>query len=99
MATFAGSINDIKSKWFAAQGFASNTLNGQISAYLAANGGGKSNTLQGQWGVFLASKGRTGSFRDMYRAELVASLSGASSNESIVDLERKFFGDSTSVFA
>lgn len=99
MATFTGSINDIKSQWFAAKGFPSNTLNGQISAYLAVNGGGISNTLQGQWDVFLASKGRTGSFRDKYRAELVESISGASSKDSIVDLERKFFGDSASSFA
>ena len=99
MATFAGSINDIKSKWFASKGFPSNSLSNQISAYLAANGGGKSGTLNTQWYNFLASKGRTGSFNEMYRAELIASLSGASSKDTIIDLERKFYGDSASAFA
>lgn len=99
MAQFTGNINDVKSRWFASKGFASNTLNGQISAYLASNGGGKSNDLNTQWYTFLSAKGRTGSFNDMYKAELIASLSSASSKDSITDLERRFFGDSTNTFA
>lgn len=99
MALFTGSLNDIKSQWFAAQGFVSNTLAGQMSAYLASNGGGASNSLHHQWYTFLAAKGRTGSFRDMYRAELIASLAATSSNETVVDLERKFYGNSASLFA
>lgn len=98
MAQYTGSINDIKSQWFASKGFASNTLNGQISAYLAANGGGASTSLSTQWETFLKSKGRVGnSVRDMYRAELIASLA-ASNSMSVTDLERRFYGDSTNAF-
>jgi hypothetical protein len=86
MAQFTGEINDIKSQWFASKGFASNTLNDQMSKYLAQNGGGISNYLHAQWYNFLASKGRTGSFLDMYKAELIASLTNASSKDSITDL-------------
>lgn len=99
MATFTGSINDVKSQWFASKGYVSNTLNGQISAYLAANGGGASNDLNTQWYTFLSAKGRTGSFKEMYKAELIASVAGAHSSMSITDLERMFFGDSANLFA
>lgn len=99
MATFVGSVNDIKSQWYASKGFPSNTLNGQISAYLAANGGGISNDLNTQWYTFLSAKGRTGSAKDMYKAELIASLAGAHSNMGITELETQFFGNTANTFA
>jgi hypothetical protein len=99
MATFTGSINDVKSWWFASKGFASNGLNDQMSRYLAANGGGISNDLNTQWYTFLAGKGRTGSLNDMYKAELIASLANASSKDSIRDLELRFYGNTASAFA
>ena len=99
MAQFTGSLQAVKSQWFAAQGFVSNDLIDQISRYLAANGGGKSNDLYTQWYTFLSAKGRTGSIKDMYVAELIASIPNASSKESVSDLEYKFYGDSTNTFA
>ena len=99
MATFAGSVNDVKSQWFAAKGFPSNTLNDQMSRYLAANGGGISNDLNTQWYNFLSAKGRTGSFSEMYNAELIASVAGAHSGMSLTDLERMFYSTSTNTFA
>lgn len=92
-------LNDLKSAWFAAKGFASNTLQGQISAYLSANGGGKSNDLNTQWYTFLSAKGRTGSTTDMYKAELIASVAGLHSNMSLTDLENKFYSDTAHTFA
>lgn len=99
MATFQGSLNDIKSQWFAAQGFVSNDLNTQIRGYLSANGGGASNSISTMWYTFLSAKGRTGSLTDMYKAELIASLAGASSNLSVTDLEKMFYTTSTNTFA
>jgi|ERR1041385_2887175 hypothetical protein len=98
MAQFTGSLQAVKSQWFAAKGFVSNDLNSQISQYLAANGGGPSNDLNTQWYTFLSAKGRTGSIKDMYVAELVASVANSNSM-SVSDLEYKFYGDSTNTFA
>lgn len=99
MATFTGSLNDIKSQWFASKGFVSNDLNTQIRSYLAANGGGASRGINDMWYTFLAGKGRTGSITDMYKAELIASLAGANSKMSITDLEKMFYSTSTNTFA
>lgn len=94
------SLQSVKSAWFAAQGFASNTLNDQISRYLAANGGGPSNSVNNQWRVFLSGKGRVGSLKDMYIAELIASIGGsANSKMSVSDLEYLFYSDTNSTFA
>ena len=99
MATFTGTVNDMKSAWFASKGFVSNTLNSQMSQYLAANGGGKSNDLNTQWYTFLSAKGRTGSLNDMYKAELIASLANTNSKMSILELETRFYSTSTNSFA
>ncbi len=93
------SLQTLKSAWFASKGFPSNTLNDQMSRYLASNGGGKSNDLNTQWYTFLSAKGRTGSVTDMYKAELITSLTGADSKASVTDLEMRFYGDTANTFA
>jgi hypothetical protein len=101
MAQFTGALEDVKSQWFAAQGYVSNNLQEQEKAYLSAQVGvtQTSMSLRDLWEAFLKLKGQVGnSVKDMYVAELIKSKAGSTSM-SVSDLEYKFYDDSTNTFA
>lgn len=96
---------DLQTLWLAARGFVTNELQEQWRQFFnsaSGNGAGQSAdlSLNDAWRLFLKNKGNTeGSWGDMYRQELIKSLGGSSSsNETIGDLEVRFYGSTANTF-